>query len=228
MPECKSGHYCFPEVDNYMICRDCGGRTCITCDIQWHPGVSCAEVVARRAQQQNEEETAAAEYLTTNSKLCPKCNIRGEKVEGCDHMACKTFRPCSEPFTNDVLNTGPQCRHQYCWICLADFRDIRRHGNHMHDITCRYHTDNLPRTLGDETPVATARTIAHPDPNIPRRTPYIHSGTVERMRLRRLQEADAAASGSQDIGIGHLPTPHPFHDIYPLRDGPSIRGIGLL
>ena len=182
-----------------MICRDCGGRTCITCDIQWHPEISCAEITARRAEQRHSEETAAEEYLTTNSKLCPKCHVRGQKVDGCDHLTCKIFPPSVT--TNSLmsylslLNTGPRCQHQYCWVCLADFLDIRRQGNHMHDPACRYHTDNLASTLSGETP-RTAQTVAPPDPNIPRRTPYIHPGTVERIRLRRLWGEDA---GTQNI-----------------------------
>ena len=92
LPECKSGQYCFPESDSFIVCRNCGGHTCIQCDTQWHPEVSCAEV-ARRREQRNEEETAAEEYLTAKSKLCPKCHIRGEKVTGCDHMSCKTLHP---------------------------------------------------------------------------------------------------------------------------------------
>lgn len=72
-----------------MVCRECGGRTCITCDVQWHPDISCTNVATKRAEERNGEEAAAGEYLTNNSKLCPQCHIRGEKVNGCDHMSCK-------------------------------------------------------------------------------------------------------------------------------------------
>lgn len=89
LPGCSSGQQCFPEEDSYMICRECGGRTCIACDTEWHPNVSCTDMAARRAEERNGEETAAQQYLSANSKMCPHCHIRGQKVRGCDHMSCK-------------------------------------------------------------------------------------------------------------------------------------------
>ena len=88
-PGCQFGQQCFPKEDNYIICAQCRGRTCITCDTIWHPSQTCAEVAARRADQ-GREETAAMQYLSTNVKLCPRCKVRGEKISGCDHMSCKT------------------------------------------------------------------------------------------------------------------------------------------
>ena len=87
VPGCNSGQQCFPDNDSYMICHDCGGRTCIECDIQWHPDVTCADVQGRRAERSG-EENAAERYLATSSKLCPKCQIRGQKIVGCDHITC--------------------------------------------------------------------------------------------------------------------------------------------
>lgn len=79
-----------------MVCRDCGGRTCITCDIQWHPGESCAEIAAKRTVEKSSEEAAAQVYLSVNSKLCPNCHIRGQKVKGCDHIKCKILQLFSQ------------------------------------------------------------------------------------------------------------------------------------
>ena len=88
-PNCQSGQECYPE-DSYMSCVACGGRTCISCDIIWHPSETCDDVVARRAEA-HAEEIAASQYLATNVKLCPGCNVRGQKVVGCDHMTCETY-----------------------------------------------------------------------------------------------------------------------------------------
>lgn len=43
-------------------------------------------------------------------------------------------------------NSGPRCKHEYCWICFVDYTRIRREGNAAHLTTCKYHTDNLPST----------------------------------------------------------------------------------
>ena len=129
-----------------MVCSECNGRTCITCDTIWHHSETCADIAARRAEAQRTEEAAATQYLTTNVKLCPRCNVRGEKVSGCDHMTCKSCscgcKPCL--CLRVPLQLGPQCHYQYCWICLVDFTEILRHGNTGHQSDCRYHSNNLP------------------------------------------------------------------------------------
>lgn len=134
-----------------MICVVCGGRTCITCDTIWHPAETCADIAAKRAEARGAEEAAATQYLTTNVKLCPRCNIRGEKVSGCDHMTCKIYScDLPLPMLTCAIPLGPKCRYQYCWVCLVDYAEIRRHGNTVHRNDCRYHSDNLPAVPDDE------------------------------------------------------------------------------
>lgn len=125
-PKCDSGQQCFPDKDSYMICVACKGRTCITCDTIWHPSETCQEIAAIRAKARDAEAAATTKYLTKNVKECPRCNVRGEKASGCDHMTC------------------PRCKVQYCWLCLADYREIGRIGNTAHQKDCRHHSNNLP------------------------------------------------------------------------------------
>ena len=40
------------------------------------------------ASQLSESQNPAA-YLAKESKLCPNCRIRGQRIAGCDHMKCK-------------------------------------------------------------------------------------------------------------------------------------------
>lgn len=90
-----------------MICQECQGRTCIACDIVWHPEVSCADIAARRAEAMGVEEAATSRYLSANSKMCPNCKVPGVKVQGCDHMTC--VLPISTPYSiiADTFNRPP-------------------------------------------------------------------------------------------------------------------------
>lgn len=56
-------------------------------------------------------------------KACPRCRAMVEKQddESCDHMTCA------------------QCKHEFCWSCLADRSVIYAHGNHFHRPSCRFY-----------------------------------------------------------------------------------------
>ena len=34
---------------------------------------------------------------------------------------------------------GTRCRYEFCWVCLADYKKIRKSGNQMHRNTCAYY-----------------------------------------------------------------------------------------
>jgi len=40
---------------------------------------------------------------------------------------------------------GIKCRYQFCWECLADYKEIVRTDNSSHGEDCPFHTDNLPQ-----------------------------------------------------------------------------------
>jgi hypothetical protein len=50
--------------------------------------------------------------------------------------------------------TCSRCKHEFCWLCDADYKGIRRVGNTAHRETCRFHSANLsslgPEELGEE------------------------------------------------------------------------------
>lgn len=139
---------------NYMICPECNGRTCTACDVVWHAGVSCADNATRRVEAQAAAETASAHHLSVNSKLCPQCGIRCEKVGGCDHITCKWQIIMGTAGVLTGTTKGPRCSHQYCWLCLADYRGIQRRGNTAHRADCQHHSNNLPGAPGHEAWVA--------------------------------------------------------------------------
>eukprot|EP00415_Alexandrium_ostenfeldii_P003986 UN3986 len=61
-------------------------------------------------------------FNALNLKRCPRCRAPVEKLddESCDHMTCL------------------QCRHEFCWSCMADRVAIYAHGNHFHRPRCRF------------------------------------------------------------------------------------------
>jgi hypothetical protein len=67
---------------------------CFKCLSEWHSGMSC-EIYMRK----HGYNTLANPKL----KLCPKCFIKIEKSDGCNHMTCLG------------------CGHEFCWICLTKY-----------------------------------------------------------------------------------------------------------
>jgi IBR domain, a half RING-finger domain len=142
---CGSGGFVEEErAPEYMTCADCQRYTCLGCNLVYHEGQTCEEHQAwltdapkraeadkaekARLQQLRRAEKKSATYLEKKAKICPneQCGAVIQKTAGCDHMTCR------------------QCRHQFCWVCLADFMQILRQGFHMHDEKCKYYAHGIP------------------------------------------------------------------------------------
>jgi len=85
----------------------CGQSFCFSCDEEAHDPVSCDQVARWQAKCLKESETA--QWIISNTKKCPKCKVRIEKNQGCNHMSCQF------------------CKHEFCWVCMGPWKD---HGNH--------------------------------------------------------------------------------------------------
>lgn len=101
---CEGGGLCNPDVDSFFICSTCGGKTCASCQREWHTGKTCAQhqaeeegntleaVAATRAARKGEEERSARTVRHT-SVPCPNphvvCPHWIQKSTGCDHMRCE-------------------------------------------------------------------------------------------------------------------------------------------
>jgi len=73
----------------HVVC-ECGFHMCFKCGEAWHGSTSCAK---------NFEKLYSNWASSKNIQKCPKCKIRIEKDEGCNHMTCAF------------------CRYEWCWIC---------------------------------------------------------------------------------------------------------------
>ncbi|KAF2167990.1 hypothetical protein M409DRAFT_53924 [Zasmidium cellare ATCC 36951] len=114
--------------NNYMECIVCKYRQCLHHACAWHVDETCAQYDYRTSgQKSRDEEKATAEILDEVSKKCPGpgCGWRIQKVDGCDHMTCR------------------KCRWEFCWLCLASHREIKRVGNEAHEGWCKFHSRNL-------------------------------------------------------------------------------------
>ena len=142
---CGSGGFVEEErAPEYMTCADCQRYTCLGCNLVYHEGQTCEEYQAwladapKRAEADKVEkarlkelqraEKKSAHYLDKKAKICPNeiCGAAIQKTIGCDHMTCR------------------RCQHQFCWVCLADYMRILRHGNHMHTEKCQYYSGGIP------------------------------------------------------------------------------------
>ena len=153
--QCDSGGIIDSVAHSFATCSLCGTQTCVTCKTQYHPGLTHAENLAvlreaedassRRAQERQEEEAASETFVAKRTKTCPNlvCGFRIQKISGCNHMTCKYETWLLRSSRLLIQFAGAQCGHEFCWICLADFDAIRRHGNAQHAKTCKLHSSRL-------------------------------------------------------------------------------------
>lgn len=79
----------------------CGCVFCLRCGEEAHSPVSCEQLASWQEKCKNESETA--NWILANTKKCPKCSVRIEKNQGCNHMTCR------------------KCSYEFCWICMESW-----------------------------------------------------------------------------------------------------------
>lgn len=141
-PYCDAGQENVPNA-NFMECRACGYRQCLSHRMPWHEDETCElydyrvsgqqardeeqrrySQQRRREQEKRDEERKTEAMLDSVSKTCPNprgCGWRIQKISGCDHMTCG------------------RCRWEFCWLCLASQIEINRAGNSAHRGSCPHY-----------------------------------------------------------------------------------------
>lgn len=89
----------------FDVTCDCGCVFCIRCGEESHVPVSCEQLAMWHEKCRNESETA--NWILANTKKCPKCSVRIEKNQGCNHMTCRS------------------CSYEFCWVCMDSWS---KHG----------------------------------------------------------------------------------------------------
>ncbi|VVC37293.1 Zinc finger, RING/FYVE/PHD-type,IBR domain [Cinara cedri] len=98
-------------------CTQCETSFCFKCGNDYHAPTDCVTIKKWITKCADDSETA--NYITGNTKECPKCNICIEKNGGCNHMQCLS------------------CKFDFCWMCLGDWK---AHGTEYYD--CSKYREN--------------------------------------------------------------------------------------
>jgi len=119
-PGCNSGQERVAGTNSTLVvCIACGHQMCFSCCDDWHADETCDQYLEKRTQKWDK---MTEEWLVANTKKCPGCTMSVVSDAGCYHMTC-------------VL-----CRFQFCWMCLADFSEIKEKGPSAHKEGCSFRT----------------------------------------------------------------------------------------
>ncbi|KAL9636557.1 MAG: hypothetical protein Q9164_002752 [Protoblastenia rupestris] len=77
----------------------CKHRFCFGCTLSDHQPAPCSLVKMWIKKCEDDSETA--NWISANTKECPKCASTIEKNGGCNHMTCR------------------KCKHEFCWMCMG-------------------------------------------------------------------------------------------------------------
>jgi ariadne-1 len=78
---------------------NCGHGFCFGCAHTDHQPAPCALV--KKWLKKCEDDSETANWISANTKECPKCASTIEKNGGCNHMTCR------------------KCRNEFCWMCMG-------------------------------------------------------------------------------------------------------------
>ncbi|KAI9798803.1 MAG: hypothetical protein M1825_004976 [Sarcosagium campestre] len=86
------------EIVPTVTCA-CGHIFCFGCTLNDHQPAPCSLV--KRWLKKCEDDSETANWISANTKECPRCNSTIEKNGGCNHMTCR------------------KCKHEFCWMCMG-------------------------------------------------------------------------------------------------------------
>jgi len=108
--ECRIHESDLQKIIPTVKCK-CGYSFCFGCGLSDHQPCICELV--RKWLNKCRDDSETANWISVNTKECPKCKASIEKNGGCNHMTCK------------------KCRNEFCWVCMGPWSE---HGNQWY--TC--------------------------------------------------------------------------------------------
>ncbi|KAG5518138.1 hypothetical protein PMAC_003324 [Pneumocystis sp. 'macacae'] len=100
--KCKIEQRQLTSIVPTVVCL-CGQRFCFGCGLSDHQPCIC--VLVRMWLKKCEDDSETANWISANTKKCPKCNATIEKNGGCNHMICK------------------KCKYEFCWVCTGPWSE---------------------------------------------------------------------------------------------------------
>ncbi|KAK3723058.1 hypothetical protein QZH41_008525 [Actinostola sp. cb2023] len=79
----------------------CGYTFCFGCSEPVHEPVKCLWL--KKWIKKTNDDSETSNWISANTKECPKCNVTIEKNGGCNHMVCR----------------NNNCKADFCWVCLG-------------------------------------------------------------------------------------------------------------
>lgn len=123
---CSAGQIHKGGAENPLFTYDtCGHKSCTVHDVPWHENEGCAAYDKRIRESTAKDNATLIALVQKSAKACPKCKSPIEKNSSCEHITCS------------------RCKHQFCYLCLANYEEIRAHGNSSYKRKCLHHTGNI-------------------------------------------------------------------------------------
>ncbi|RMZ91801.1 hypothetical protein DV736_g979, partial [Chaetothyriales sp. CBS 134916] len=89
---------------------------CFGCTLADHQPAPCGLV--KKWLKKCEDDSETSNWISANTKECPKCQSTIEKNGGCNHMICR------------------KCKHEFCWMCMGPWLE---HGTSWYN--CNRYTE---------------------------------------------------------------------------------------
>lgn len=106
MPDCE-GIVRKENDESMQVCDKCQAYMCFECGRPWHPKKNCEELIDKEYERW---------ALGKEVQLCPSCDYKIEKDEGCNHMTCAI------------------CGYQFCWLCRGKYTS--NHFSNLNPFGC--------------------------------------------------------------------------------------------
>lgn len=114
------------HVDARAVKCRCGHVFCFACAESWHDPVRCHLI--KKWIKKCDDDSETSNWISANTKECPKCNATIEKDGGCNHMICK----------------NQSCKADFCWVCLGSWEP---HGSSWYN--CNRYDEDEARNARD-------------------------------------------------------------------------------